>query len=39
MSKHIFTVQVECDSSEEYEAAANNLSAIGEIIDEDSDFS
>lgn len=39
MSQHIFTVQVECDDSEDYEQTVMALSGIGEILDETSDFS
>lgn len=38
MSTHTFTVEVECDSSEEYEQAVRALGAIGEITNEESDF-
>ena len=38
MSKHIFTVEVECDDSREYEQAVMALGGIGEITNEESDF-
>lgn len=38
MSKHVFTVEVECDSPEEYERAVHGLSAFGQITNEESDF-
>jgi len=39
MSKHIFTVEVECEDSAEYESAIHTLSSLGDILDEESDFS
>ena len=39
MSKHTFTIEVEFDSSDEYEQFIHTMSAYGgEIIDEQSDF-
>jgi hypothetical protein len=38
VSKHTFTVVVECDDSDEYEKTVMDLSAIGEITYEESDF-
>ncbi len=35
MSTHIFVVQVECDSGEEYEKAISALTAVGEILSEE----
>lgn len=38
MSKHIFTVEVECEDATAYEQAVMALSAVGEVTDEESDF-
>lgn len=38
MSKHIFTVEVECDDADDYERTVTGLSAFGEITNEESDF-
>lgn len=38
MSNHIFTIEVECADSADYERVMLALSAIGEITDEESDF-
>lgn len=38
MSKHIFTVEVECEDSDEYERAVSAISSVGEITDEETDF-
>lgn len=38
MSKHIFTVKVECEDSDEYESTIMALTEIGEITNETSDF-
>lgn len=38
MSKHIFTVEVECEDALGYEKAVSELSSVGEITNEDSDF-
>lgn len=38
MSKHTFTVEVEADSSAEYEQAVATISSVGEITNEESDF-
>lgn len=38
MSKHTFTVVVECEDSDEYEQAVNAISSVGEITDEENDF-
>lgn len=39
MSKHIFTVEVECGDGTEYEQAIATLSSVGEITDEETDYS
>lgn len=39
MSKHIFKVEVECEDSAEYERVVMHLGEVGEIVDEESDFS
>lgn len=38
MSIHIFTVEVECMTAEDYERAVRDLSSVGEITDEVSDY-
>lgn len=38
MSKHIFTVEVECKDSDDYARVVRTLSGVGEILEEDSDF-
>lgn len=39
MSNHRFTIEVEFDGSEQYEAFVSNLQHFGaEIVDEESDF-
>lgn len=38
MSRHIFTVDVQCEDSDEYEQAVRTLSGVGEITNEESDF-
>jgi len=38
MSKHIFTVEVECEDSEEYERVLMALGNLGEVTNEESDF-
>lgn len=38
MSKHVFTVEVECEDSDDYERVVMTLSSVGEITDEQSDF-
>ncbi len=38
MSKHIFTVEVECEDSDEYESAVMTLNSLGDITSEESDF-
>lgn len=38
MSKHTFTVEVECDSGEDYERVLHTLGSVGEIVNEESDF-
>ncbi len=38
MSKHIFTVEVECEDSEEYERTVMAINNLGEITNEESDF-
>lgn len=38
MSKHIFTVEIECENSADYEWALHSLSSVGEITNEESEF-
>lgn len=38
MSTHIFTVEVDCEDADEYERVIHTLSSLGEITNEESDF-
>ena len=38
MSKHIFTIEVECETPQDYENAMLTLANVGEVTDEESDF-
>lgn len=38
MSKHVFTVEVECEDSADYERVVATLGSVGDITDEESDF-
>jgi hypothetical protein len=37
MSHHVFTIEVDCDSSDEYDQIVETLNSVGDITDEHSD--